>query len=815
MSAPDTARVVVVGGGIVGASIAYHLVRRGVDEVVLLERGSFTGGTTWHAAGLVGQLRATQTLTRLARHSLELYQTLEAETGQGTGFRAPGSLSLATTPARMEELQRTAALAGGLGVEVHTLNREDAAGLWPLMDVADVVGAVHLPGDAMVNPVDTTMALLAGARAGGALTLQHTPVTGLLVDDAARRVCGVTTEGGTVRAETVVLATGLWTRELAARYGVTVPLHAAHHYYVVTQPLPGLAHDVPILRDPDRFAYYKEDAGRLLVGVFEPGAIPWDPGEAAPGAEFLQLEVDMDHLGPHLARAFDRIPALGETPLRLVFDGPESFTPDDRYIIGEAPTLDGLFVAAGFNSIGIQSAGGVGWVMADWIATGEPPMDLADVDVRRFEPFQVNRRYLRDRSTESLGLLYDMHWPFRQVETARGVRRSPLHDRLAAAGACFGEVAGWERPNWFAPAGVEPRYEYSYGRQNWFGFNAAEHRAVREAVGLFDMCSYATFEIHGDDALAVLDTLSANDVDVAAGSVVYTQWCNGSGGIEADLTVTRLEEQRFLVVTSAAGRVRDRTRLERAARGRRASVVDTSSGTAAMGVMGPQARALLQGLTPDDLGDDAFPYATSRVVEVGYALVRALRVSYVGELGWELYMPSEFALHVYEELTRAGADHGLRLCGFHTLNSCRVEKGYRHWGHDIGPDDTPLEAGLGFAVAWDKPVDFTGRAALERRRVDGARRRLLQLAVHDETAMLYGHEPVLRDGRVLGEVSSGMWGHTVGAACGMGYATRDDGPVDAAWVAGGQWQVEIAGRVMDAAASLRPWYDPAGTRLRG
>lgn len=816
---PERADVVVIGGGIVGASIAYHLCHDGAGQVVLLERNQLTSGTTWHAAGLVGQLRATESLTKLARYSLDLYQRLEVETGQSTGFHAPGAISVASNPDRFEELRRTAAMAGDHGVEVHVVTPTDIAALWPMADVSDLVGGVHLPKDAMCGPGDTTHALAKGARMNGAVIAEGTAVTGLIVEGG--RTIGVTYERdgepGEIRANTVVLAAGVWSRNFAARYGVTIPLYGAEHFYVVTEPIEGLSRDLPILRDPDKCAYYKYDAGRLLIGLFEKVAKPWPKvGQPMRDDGFITFDADTEHLLPLVETAFERIPSLANTGLRLLFSGPEAFTPDDSYILGPTPELGGLFVACGFNSIGIQSAGGVGMAISRWILDGRPPMDLWDVDVRRFEPFQRTERYLHDRTVETLGLLYQMHWPNRQPETARGVRRSPLHDRLAARGACFGVLNGWERANWFGDPGAQPEYEYSYLRQNWFERNAAEHRAVREGVGVFDQSSFSKYLLQGPDACRVLDEVSANAVDVAVGKVVYTQWLNDHGGIEADLTVTRLDEDEFLIVTAAATRRRDFGWLRDAIGDRRAWLTDVTSGVATIAVMGPNSRTLLHRVTTADLGNEAFPFGTSQEIEVGSALVRALRVTYVGELGWELHVPTEFATHVFDALTGAvEAGDGMRLCGYHTMTSCRIEKAYRHWSHDIGPDDTPLQAGLGFTVAWDKPVPFRGRDALLRQREVGVDRRLVQFAITDPEAMLHHNEPIRRNGERVGWITSGAWGHTLDAAIGLGYARRRDGaPVDASWIADGHWTIDIAGRLFPATASLRPMYDATSQRVR-
>src|SRR4029077_14991515 len=647
-----------------------------------LERRRLTCGTTWHAAGLVGQLRATQKLTRPAQYTTQLYEGLERETGQATGFKQVGSIAVAASEARFEELKRGASMARCFGLEVQILSPGAARERWPLLSTAGLVGAVFLPQDGQTNPVDTTQALAKGARTGGVRIAENVKVTG--IRSARGRVTGVATEQGEVSADAVVNCAGMWAREVGGWANVTVPLHAAEHFYIVTQPIAGLASGLPILRDADACSYFKEDTGKLLVGWFEPRAKPWGEGGIPETFAFDQLPADLGHLEPLFAGAMHRVPVLESAGVQVFFNGPESFTPDDRYLLGETPELRGLYVAAGFNSIGIQSAGGAGKVLADWIVDGHPPFDLWDVDIRRCAAFQRNKRYLRDRTVETLGLLYAMHWPFRQPETARGARKSALHDRLAAAGACFGEVAGFERANWFAPAGTEARYEYSYGRQNWFEHSAAEHRAVREAVGLFDQSSFAKFVLKGADAAAVLGRLCANEVDVPIGRIVYTHWLNERGGIEADLTVTREAEDAYLIVTSCATQTRDFNWLCRSIPdAARAVAVDVSSGYAVLGLMGPRSRELLATLTDADLSTAAFPFATSQIIDLGYARVRASRITYGGELGYELYTPAEFAQSVYDVIVGAGASFGLRLAGYHALNSLRMEKAYRHWGHDI------------------------------------------------------------------------------------------------------------------------------------
>lgn len=820
---PGSARIVIVGGGIVGCSIAYHLARRGVTEVVLLERAELTSGTTWHAAGLVGQLRATHNLTRLAQYTSGLFASLEAETGQATGFRQTGSVSVAAGPERFEELKRQASMARVFGLQVELLDARGIAELVPLARVDDLVGGVFLPGDGVTNPVDTTRALARGARAAGVVIREHTPVSRILVEGgrAVGVECSIGGEPHRIRCDVVVNAAGMWSRELGGAVGATVPLHAAEHYYVVTEPIEGLSPRMPVLRDQDGHAYVKPEAGKLLVGWFEPVAKPWPPRHESgrtwiPGDfSFGRLPVDFDHLEPMMESATHRVPALAQAGIQLFFNGPESFTPDDRYLLGESPEVAGLFLACGFNSIGIQSSGGAGKVVADWIIDGHPPMDVWDVDIRRMMPFQHNASYLRDRTVETLGLLYAMHWPYRQPETARGVRRSVLHDRLANRGACFGVVAGWERPNWYAPAGTAPEYRYSFGRQHWLPLSGEEHRAVREGVGLFDLSSFGKFLVQGPDAERVLNRVCANEVAVPVGTIVYTQWLNDRGTIEADLTVTREAEDRFLVVTAAATQIRDLAWLTAHIPSEaRCTVTDLTSGLAVLSVMGPRSRELLAGLVDVDLDNERFPFGTSRVVDLGYARARANRITYVGELGWELYIPTEFAAGVFDTIEDAGGPIGLRLCGYHALDSLRMEKGYRSWGHDVSTDETPLEAGLGFAVAWDKPGGFIGREALLTHRESGPAQRLMQFRLPDDSPLLYHNEPIWSDGRIVGRVTSGAYGHTIGAPLGLGYVSTEHGRLDAPALLTREYEVEVACERIPAKASIRPLYDPSSSRVK-
>ena len=818
---PSKARAVIIGGGVVGCSLAYHLAKLGWKDVVLLERKQLTSGTTWHAAGLIGQLRATYNMTRLAAYSAELYDGLEAETEVATGYRRFGSLALALTEDRMEELTRGAEMAGTFGLEAHILSLAECKEKYPLLEVSDGIGGVFIPGDGQADPANIALALAKGARMNGAKILEGVKVTG--ITQTAGRVTGVETEFGPIEAEYVVNCAGMWGRDVGAMAGVSTPLHANEHFYIVTEPIDGLARNLPVLRVPDECTYYKEDAGKLPIGAFEPVAKPWGMDGIPEDFCFDQLPEDIDHFAPILEAAAKRMPILGTAGIQTFFNGPESFTPDDRYLLGEAPELKNFYMACGFNSIGIQSAGGAGKALSEWMDAGEPPFDLWDVDIRRMQPFQSNKTYLYHRATEALGLLYADHFPYRQYATARGVRKSPLHDRLAAGGACFGETAGWERANWFLPEaaredGVTPEYTYSWKRQNWFEHAAAEHRAVRENVGLFDMSSFAKFRVEGRDAEAVLQRVMANDVAVEPGRIIYGQWLNHRGGVEADLTVTRLSETVFLVVTSAASAVRDLSWLKRQIpEDAHCVVTDVTSGEAVICVMGPHARDLLAPLTPADLGNEAFPFGTAREIEIGMGLARAHRVSYVGELGWELYVSSDMASHVFDTIAERGAEMDLAFCGMHVLDSCRIEKAFRHFGHDITNEDHVLEAGLGFAVKTDKPAgrfgDFIGREAVLAKKQQGLSRRLLQFQLNDPEPLLYHNEPVRRDGKVVGRLTSGNYGHHLGGAIGLGYVPCAP-EESAADIIGSRYEIDVAGVRVTATASLRPLYDPTGARMR-
>ena len=815
---PTHARAVIIGGGIIGCSTAYHLARLGWADIVLLEQGQLSCGTTWHAAGLVGQLRSQQSMTRLIRYSTQLYSELEAETGLATGWKNCGSLSVARTGDRLTQLRRSAASARAYGVECEIISAREAGERWPAMRTDDLVGAAWLPGDGKANPSDLTQALARGARRRGARILERTQVTAVLAADGA--ACGVRWRDaaggeGETRCDVVVNCAGQWAKAVGRLCGVVVPLHSAEHYYIVTERIDGVRPDLPVLRDPDGFVYFKEEVGGLVMGGFEPDAKPWGMAGIPEPFEFRLLPEDWNQFEILMDNAIRRVPALGNAGVKQFVNGPESFTPDNNFILGEAPELRNFFVGAAFNSMGIASAGGAGLALAEWIVAGEPTMDLWPVDIRRFARFNGNDRWLRDRVKETLGLHYAMPWPNRELESARPLRRSPLYPLLRDRGACFGTKMGWERANWFATAGAVPAVEYSYGRQNWFAASAEEHLAARTGVALFDMTSFSKFVVKGRDAESVLQQLLANDVAVPVGRTVYSAMLNERGGFESDLTLTRLAPDEFLLVTGSAQATRDLSYIERRIPPeRRCAIVDVTGAYAVLAVMGPRSRELLSRLSTADLGNAAFPFGSSREIDLGYATVRATRLTYVGELGWELYVPVEQAASAYEALCDAGREIGLRDAGYYALDSLRLEKGYRAWGRELTPDDTPLEAGLGFAVKLATGVPFTGRAALERQRAAGLKRRLAVLTLADPDVTLWGGELIVRDGKPAGYLTSAGYGHTLRRAVGMGYVVNDEGLADDAFILGGRYQLDVAGTLADASIQLRAPYDPAAVRPR-
>lgn len=812
---PDRAQVVVIGGGVIGTSVAYHLTKLGYTDVLLLEQGQLSSGTTWHAAGLVGQLRASESGTRLVQYSTQLYRELEEETGLTAGYRQCGGVTVARTEDRMIQLRRTAANAAAFNLECELLTPEQALEHYPVMRVDDLVGAIWLPADGRANPADLTLALAKGARLRGCRIIERIRVIG--VTTAAGRVTGVRTDAGDVEAEIVVNCAGQWAKQVGAMAGVNVPLHSAEHFYVVTETIDGVHPDMPILRDPDGYTYFKEEVGGLVIGGFEPEAKPWvGPDDIPYPFEFQLLEEDWDHFQILMDNALLRIPVLEDTGLKKLYNGPESFTPDNQFVLGEAPECDGFFVAAGFNSVGIASAGGAGRALAEWIVNGAPTGDLTGVDIRRFAPFNGNNRWLHDRVAEVLGIHYEIPWPNRELTTARPFRRSPVHHLVAAANANFGSRMGWERANFFAPDGEPPVIEYSWGKQNWLPWSAAEQAATRTAVAVFDQTSFSKYLLRGPDAEAALQWLCTADLAIDVGRTAYTGMLNERGTYESDVTVTRTAADEFLIVSSAATTERDKDHIRRnLPAGARAELVDVTSAMAVFGVMGPNSRELLARLTDADLSDAAFPFGASRRITLGYSTIRATRITYVGELGWELYVPAEFAVGVYEDLLAAGADLGIRRAGYYAIESLRLEKGYRAFGRELTPSENPVETGLLFACKLGTDVDFLGRAAVERARAEGARKRCVGFSVGSPDPMLWGGELVLRDGAVAGQVTSAAWGETTGACVGLAYVRPGDGSaVTADWIKAGDYQVNVGGDLYPIGVSLKPVYDPTNARIR-
>jgi len=810
---PDTARVVIVGGGVMGCSVAYHLAKRGWRDVVLLEQGRLSCGTTWHAAGLVGQLRAHQNMTRLVQYSADLYSRLEAETGQATGWKQCGSVLVARTAERHALFKRIASAATAQGVACELISIKEAADHYPIMRTDDLVGALWLPLDGKVNPADITQALAKGARMDGVKIFEQTRVTAIHSRSGA--ISGVATSRGDIKADIVVNCAGQWAKQVGRMCGVAVPLHSAEHMYIVTGRIDGVHPDLPVLRDPDGYIYVKEEVGGLLMGGFEPQAKPWAMDGIPENFEFGILPDDWDQFEILMQNALIRLPALETADIKTFMNGPESFTPDNNFIMGEAPELKNFFVGAGFNSIGIASGGGAGRALAEWIVEGEPTLDLWPVDIRRFARFYDNDALLHDRVKEVLGLHYTMPWPNRELASVRPFRRSPLYDRLAAKHAVFGSKMGWERPNFFAPTKTDARIDYSLGRQNWFPFVAAEHEATRNAVTVFDESSFAKLLLQGRDAQAVLQRLCANDINVPVGSSVYTGMLNERGTYESDLTVNRIADDRFLLVTGTAQATRDSAWINRnLPADAHAFLTDVTSAYAVIAVMGPKSRELLSRLTKARLDNASFPFGTIREIGIRPANVLALRRTYVGELGWELFVPAELATGVYDALIQAGAELGLRDAGYYAIDSLRLEKSYRAWGRELTPDVTPYQAGLSFAVNLDKG-DFIGRDALLEAKGTVPVKRLISLvATSSDTPLAYGGELILRDGAPAGEVTSAAYGHTVKGVVALGYVTTGRATFDAAFL-GGQFEIDIAGERAPVRASLKPPYDPVGAKLKG
>lgn len=808
MNYPTQARVVIVGGGIVGASVAYHLTKLGWSDVLLLEQNTLGGGTTWHAAGLVGQLRTSNSMTKINKYSVELYPKLEAETGIDVGWKTVGSLIVATSTDRMIQLKRTMAMAELFGVNAEMISADAALEKFPLMRVDDVLGAAWLPDDGKTLPKETSLALAKGAQISGARILEHVRVLDVLRDNG--RVSGVRTLEGDIAAEFVVLCGGMWTRELGLKIGVNIPLFPVEHHYVVSEPLEGAYDELPVGRDPNRCIYYRGEGNKIMLGAFQAYTKPWDARPIPHDFSNALLEPDWEKYADPLAAGTWRIPKLEHAKFEKFVNGPESFTPDNNFLMGETPELPGLFVMAGFNSVGIASAGGAGKYLAEWIVDTEPSIDLWSVDIRRFGRAMNNRLFLRERVTEVLGLHYQMAYPNREPTTGRNLRLSPLHFDLEKAGASFGQKAGFERPNWFA-MDDQTKVEYGWERQNWFENHKKEHCAARETVAIFDQSGFTKLELQGHDSLTLLQRLCANDIDVPIGRAVYTALLNARGGFESDLTVLRLGFEHFRLITGSSQAVHDADWIRRNILPlEHVTLTDVTENYAVIGVMGPNARTLLTRLTDTDISFESFPFGTFKNLALGFSSVMAVRITYVGELGWELHVPASQAVQVYKALMLEGQDLGIINAGHYAINSLRLEKGYRAWGADISPEDTALEAGLGFAVHWDK--EFMGKAALLEQKTVGLTRMLVSFVLENPEPVLWGSEPILRDGVAVGYTTSGAYGHTLGAAVGLGYV-KNSGGVNAAWVRAGRYEIVVNGEKFAAKAFLRAPYDPERKRI--
>lgn len=811
---PSHAQVVIIGGGIIGTSIAYHLSKLGWQDVVLLERKQLTAGTTWHAAGLIATAGFTsETSLNMAKYTRDLYQSLESETGQATGFKPIGLLQVIRDKEGLEDRRRNLDYCRAYGIEIHELSPSEVKQIWPLLYTEDLVAGFLNPGDGRINPIDVTIALAKGAKLRGAQIFEDTEVTGITT--ANNRVSGVQTPQGEIQAEFVVNAAGMWARQLGLMVSVDIPLHAAEHYYLITEPIEGIHSSLPVIEDPDAYSYIREEHGGLMIGLFEPVAAPWGMKGFPKDFSFGEITPDWDRMEPYLEKAMERVPVSKNAGIHKFFCGPESFTPDLSPIMGEAQNLKNYYVCAGFNSLGILLGGGAGQIMAQWIIDGYPPVDSTEISIERFQPFHNTPAFLHDRTIEMLGMMYEIGFPNKQFKSARKARRSILHDQLAAAGAFFGSSAGWEYPDWFAPPGIEPEVKYSWGRQNWFGYHAAEHHACRNDVVIFDLSLMTKMLVQGKDAEKSLNWICANDISVPVGKVVYTQWLNKRGTLEGDVTVTRLDEDKFLVVSSDA--VYNKTHnwlAKNISPDTHTFITDVTSGFAHFNVQGPKSRQLLSKLTSADLSNQAFPYMTAQEIDLHYAKVWALRITYQGELGWEFYLPPEFTPAIYNVLIEAGSEFNLKNAGIQTLYSLRSEKAYRDFGNDIDTMDTPLEAGLGRFVNLSKVGGFIGRDAVLRQKDSGPlKRRFVQFLLKDPQPLLHFNEIVFRDGKMVGDISAGAYGHTLEGAVGLGFVACEDGVTDE-YIQSGNWEIQIAGVKYPAIASLKPLYDPSGKKIK-
>ena len=807
---PSHSEVVIIGGGVVGCSIAYHLAEKDI-QVTLIERKSLTCGTTWHAAGLVGQLRATKNLIKMAKYSTNLYRALNEKDDLSAGFLINGSISIAENDGRVEEMSRGATMGRSFGLDIENISIDQIKKRYPLLDMKHVKGAWFLPQDGQINPVDITMCLAKEARRMGANIIEKNKV--IAIEQNGNKVTKVVTEMGDIACDKIVISAGMWSREVGKLCGVSIPLHACEHFYAVTEYSNDIPKNLPVLRNPDAQIYVKEDAGKLLIGAFEKKAKPWGMNGIPEDFEFDSLPNDMDHFGPILMEAMDRLPILNDIGIKTYFNGPESFTPDDRYYLGKIPYKDNIFVSTGFNSIGIQSAGGVGKVMAEWISNDRNKMDLWDVDVSRVLDFQDDTEYLRERSSESLGLLYAVHWPFYQFETSRNKIQTTLYDQLKREGACFGEVAGWERANWFTSDNQKPEYEYSYGKQNWYENVKQECNAVRNDVGLFELSSFSKFIIQGKDTVKFLNYMCVSEMNVSVGKIIYTQMLNCDAGIESDVTFTRLNEENFMLVTSPTSHNKDYNWLIVHSKNYDVQIKDVTKEYGCLSIMGPNSREHLQKICNEDISNENLKFGFSKILNINGAECILNRITYVGELGFEIYIPSDKTSEIFERLYAKNVSGSVKLAGYHALNSLRMEKGYLHWGHDIGIEENPFEAGVGFCVNFNKESPFLGQAALEKKKDSATKKRKINFALSNNDLFMYHNEPILFDGKIVGEITSGMYGFYLDKSLGMGYISASDSCSIEEMISLQKFEIEIAETKYKADGSIKCFYDPGRKKI--
>ncbi len=812
MTLPRQADIVVIGGGIIGCSTAYHLAHDHKADVVLLEQGKLTSGSTWHAAGLVGQLRSSASITQLLKYSVDLYQRLGRETGLETGWKMTGCLRLACNEDRWIEFKRLATTAQSFDMEMHLLSPADVKKIWPLMQVDDLVGATFLPTDGQANPSDITQSLAKGATMAGARLIEGGHVTGFQMKD--KRITAVETTAGIMACDKVVNCAGQWARQVGAMAGVVVPLQPVKHQYIITEPIDGITSTTPTVRDPDRFTYFKEEVGGLVMGGYEQDPIAWTLGDVPDDFEFQLFDDDWDHFEQHMSQAIARVPALETAGVKQMINGPESFTPDGNFILGRSPACANMYVGAGFNAFGIAAGGGAGWALAQWVIEGDAPLDLWTVDIRRFSSLHGDRAWVAERTLEAYGKHYTPGFPHEEYRSGRPRIVSPLYDRLKKHRAVFGSKLGWERPNWFAPDGMAAEDVYAMGRQNWFEPVGAEHRLVREKVGIFDQSSFAKFELAGKDAKAALDWLCANDIGKPVGRLTYTQMLNARGGIECDLTVVRLAEDFFYIVTGTGFRTHDAAWIEdHIPEDFDARLDDVTEQFGTLSLMGPCARDVLQAVTERDCSNEAFPFGHAHLLRIAGHDIRALRLTYAGELGWELHVPIEATGEIFDTLMTAGQAYDIAPVGYRALESLRLEKGYRAWSSDITPNDNPFEAGLGWAVKLKTNIDFLGRTAMAEASLSVPKKRFVGFTTDHPGIVLLGRETILRDGHFAGYLTSGGFGYTIALSIGYGYVRNADGVTDD-YLNSGTYELVVATERVPAKVHLAPIYDPRSIRVK-